>query len=212
MGSSASGSGLSSAKSSLPRPAPLPSAEIRPVAPAVRGPTSESSARPLAHPLGHRVSASQHEGTSRSSSFTPSAPSLVSAPLNHKSASAFATARRPSVPLHSGSSAGAGTGSVSGFVAPWNHTRSKFSTDETPITALPRIPPPTSTTLLRPPPPIVPTPAPIPAVDPSQLSSLADKTSRQTRDRDRSDGGSDRSHPTPTTSRRVQHDPLGVLP
>lgn len=167
---------LPSSRPSLPRPVPLPSAEIRPVVPAVRG-------QPQIQPHTTTARSPPKFGSAFPPTLTSSSP--AQAPSQQKSASAFATVRRPSAPPQPTSSASA--------IAPWNHTRSNFSIGQTPIAGLPRIPPPTSTTLPRPPP----------------AASSASPSGPP----DRSVGTQNHTDPTtPTPPRRVQQDPLGALP
>ena len=75
-------------------------------------------------------------------------------------------------------------------IAPWNYTRSDFSSNSSPITSLPRIPPPTSTAQWA-------TPPTTPAFPPLS-ASVAETSQSASRDQ--------------APRRGVQQDPLGALP
>lgn len=173
-------------------PAPLPSAEIRPVMPAAHTQTQSHSR--------NATSSSAHSPPKPTHAFPPHPPSTTASAFvqsRQSAASTLATSRRPSAPPHpAGTGATGRPGSISAF-APWNHSRSSFNASETPITGLPRIPPPTSTSLLRPPPAAASTLASAPR----SQSSLSDKTV----------SGQSLHVPTPAP-RRVEHDPLGAIP
>ncbi|KAI0747622.1 RabGAP/TBC [Daedaleopsis nitida] len=81
------------------------------------------------------------------------------------------------------------------FNAPWNYTRSAFSSSESPIATLPRVPPRTSTTLPRANP--LPPSFRNPLVASSVPSSASDNASSVSRDQ---------------KPKHVSHDPLGAIP